>query len=139
MSNLITGSCFCGAVKLTAVGLPQYVVNCHCNRCKKRNGSALSTYVAVEDRNLEMMEGEKSISTFEIHNSGSKCFCSNCGTPIYKKNNKIKGMSLIYIGIVDDDHLYTPQLNVYVSTKSEWITHISEQVCFENGPNTNMG
>ena len=81
------------------------------------------------------MKGEKILSTFEIHNSGRKLFCSNCGTPIYQQNNKIKGISLIYIGIIDDEHLYTPQMNVYTSTKSKWIADISEQICYEGSPN----
>ena len=72
MEKNITGSCHCGSVHFELKNKPKLVVNCHCDECKKRNGSVFSTYVAVSENDLLLTKGKKFLKKYEIENEGIK-------------------------------------------------------------------
>jgi hypothetical protein len=59
----LVGSCSCGAVRLTAEADARRIVNCHCNMCRRMNGSAFSSYVVIPRKTLSIL-GEKHIATY---------------------------------------------------------------------------
>jgi len=76
MENILEGSCHCGKIHIELKGNPKLTVNCHCDDCKKRNGSAFSTYLGVADKDLLITKGESYLKKYEVGNSGEKYFCS---------------------------------------------------------------
>jgi hypothetical protein len=131
MSNNITGSCHCGLISFEIRNKPQFTVNCHCDDCKKRNGSAFSTYMGVTESDLIFTKGESHLKKYKVENSGEKYFCSDCGSQIYNKNYRISGLFLVFYGALSQPSNFTPAFNVFCSKKLSWIDDINKIKSFQ--------
>lgn len=127
------GSCHCESIEFELKGNPELVVNCHCNECKKRNGSAYSTYMAVKQSDLSIIKGNEYLKAYTIENVGEKHFCSKCGSPIYNNNYRYPGLYMLFYGVVNSPENITPSYNVYCESKHKWVDTIDGIHCFE-GP-----
>jgi len=131
MDKIVKGSCHCGKVNFELKGIPKLTVNCHCDDCKKRNGSAFSTYLGVAEKDLLITSGENYIKKYKVEGSGEKYFCSECGSPIYNKNYRIPGLYVVLYGAVSQPDKFTPSFNVFCSTKLEWVNDIKNITSFQ--------
>ena len=131
MGRIAEGSCHCGKVNFELEDNPKFTVNCHCDDCKKRNGSAFSTYLGIAEKDLRITKGEKYLRKYEVENSGEKYFCSECGTPIYNKSYRIPGLYLVLYGVLFQPDKYIPSFNVFCSTKLEWVDDIKNITSFQ--------
>lgn len=129
----ITGSCGCNAVRFKLNSAPKAVVNCHCNFCRKHNGSAFSTYAVVAESALEITDGQDNITFFEWAENGLKHFCKRCGTPIYNKNAKYPGLCMIPIGVIDASANMAPTANIFCESQLTWVPAIAQIRSFEQG------
>ena len=128
-----SGSCFCNAVQFKVSGAPKAVVNCHCNFCRKHSGAAFSTYVAVPETELEIIAGADFISSFLVKEDSHKHFCKQCGTPIFNKNARYPGLSMIYLGGISGLPGIAPTANIYCESQLEWVPSIAEIRSFAQG------
>ncbi len=129
----ISGSCYCNAVQFKVSGAPKAVVNCHCNFCRKHSGAAFSTYAAVLEAALEIVSGADSISSFKVEEDAHKHFCKQCGTPIFNKNARYPGMSMIYLGGISELSGIAPTANIYCESQLAWVPSIAEIRSFAQG------
>lgn len=132
MENKIAGSCYCGNIQFKLNNKPKLIVNCHCDDCKKRNGSAFSTYIAVSEKEFQIIKGENTLKQYEAKNIGIKYFCSECGSPVYNKNFRFPELSLIFYGALAKPAGFEPNVNIYCSTKHTWVDDISNIQSFQD-------
>ncbi len=119
------GSCNCGSISFEITAPIKKVVNCHCNFCRRMNGSSFSTYVIVSETDFQILSGNSNLKHHEVSQNGTKFFCNNCGSPIFNRNSKFPGLNIIYLGILDNPSLYKPQVNIFCDTKLGWVDDIS--------------
>jgi len=121
--DIIKAECRCGNVKLSFSLPVTKVVQCHCESCRKMNGSDYSSWIAINNDQLRIVDGSGYIKKFKLNNLSSKSFCSTCGTGVFGINGKhFKNHKLVPLGIVSN---YTkeikPQVQVYTDNKAEWV------------------
>ena len=118
----IKGGCLCGAVRYEVSSDPVMVRNCHCDDCRKATGGAFATNVFIKEDDLTV-EGE--LSKFDhVADSGnarSQEFCPKCGTSIFSKGARLKGIKAARIGTIDDASGLTPMGNVYTARALEFV------------------
>jgi hypothetical protein len=119
----LVGSCSCGAVRLTAEADARRIVNCHCNMCRRMNGSAFSSYVVIPRKTLSIL-GEKHIATYEVVPGARKHYCSKCGTPLFNLVSRYSGTCTIYLGAVEPLPAGVPSLNVYCESMLNWVERV---------------
>lgn len=125
------GSCNCGAVTFAASGDAKAILNCHCNLCRKMNGSVFSTYVVVAEDSFSI--GSGSLKTVQVSDNASKSFCSTCGTPIYNQNPKHDGFIIIHYGALDDASHLIPLIDTFYERKIPWVENLNEIKKLEKG------
>lgn len=125
------GSCNCGEVNYTTGNTVKAVVNCHCNLCRKMNGSAFSTYVVVPESEFLLKKGN--LNSVKVSESGTKSYCSNCGTPIFNENPKLPRLKILYLGSLDTEKPIQPQMNIYCESQIKWVTQIASLKNFKKG------
>ncbi len=125
MSKL-DGNCNCGAInfEINKDDIKR-VINCHCNLCRKMNGAAFSTYVSVLDSGFELLKGESNIHKHQVSLTAYKYFCATCGTPIYNKNPKYNGITIVHFGTVNNSDELRPVVNIFCESKLAWIDNIA--------------
>ena len=134
MSENITGSCLCRAVKYTIKGQVKAVANCHCNTCKKVIGGAFETLAFIDETNFELIEGQDILTTYQISENATKNFCRTCGTPIFNSHKKYPGNCMVQVGSLDDPSIVAPAVNVFCESMLPWVRGIADLKCFEREP-----
>ncbi|MDC8831347.1 GFA family protein [Alteromonas gilva] len=125
------GSCNCNGIQFSASDNIRAIVNCHCNLCRKMNGSAFSTYVVVPDTDFVLHKG--TLTTVQVSDNATKSFCQRCGTPVFNQNHKLAGVKILYLGIINNAPNLKPAMNIFCESQLEWITEVASFTRFEQG------
>src|SRR5687768_18577671 len=80
-----TGQCLCGTVRYRVTGPLGEVRYCHCRMCRRATGSAFSANAPVPVERFELLAGAASIREYEALPGASRCFCGNCGSPVFAR------------------------------------------------------
>ncbi len=117
-----SGHCACGEIKLEIETTKANVVNCHCNRCRKLNGSSFSTYIVVSGKRVMLTKGEEFITSYSPSEYAVKNFCKNCGTPIFNQNLKYPHLKMVHLGAVNTLEEIKPNMNIFCQSRLSWIS-----------------
>ncbi len=134
MSDNITGSCLCGSVKFIINGPVKAVANCHCKTCKKITGGAFETVAIVAENNFAIIEGQDSLTNYQISEHATKYFCCTCGTPAFNSHKKYPGNCMIHVGSLDDPALVTPAINIFCESMLPWVKAIADLQSYPREP-----
>lgn len=134
MPDNLTGSCLCSAVKYMINGQIKAVANCHCKTCKKITGGVFASIAVVDRNNLEIIEGQDTLTSYRISENASKHFCRTCGTPIFNLHQKYPGNYMVQVGSLDDPSLAAPAINIFCESMLPWVKEIADLKCFEQEP-----
>lgn len=115
-----TGSCLCGGIRFETHQEIGPIQICHCIQCRKAQGSAFVTNTPVQEENLRFISGKDLLVAFESSPGKQRCFCKNCGSPIYSKTEKLPGVVRIRVGTLDNDVNTEPHAHFYVAHKANW-------------------
>lgn len=129
----VSGSCICGDVQYRVSVDPQALVNCHCNFCRSLSGAAFSSYLVVPEGALEIVAGADAIASHEFKAGALKHFCRHCGTPLYNRNAKYRGLCMLYLGTAARSVDFIPTANIYCESQLPWVPHIGEIRNFAQG------
>ena len=120
--KVVTGGCFCGAVRYRASGTPYWVGHCHCVSCRKQTGAPVVTFVAYEKNQVAFTSGER-----KFHHSSegvARGFCGDCGTPLtWEGESGLEGRGEViefYVSTLDDPETFRPENHVWYSEKLSW-------------------
>ena len=128
------GSCKCGSVKFVT-GEPLQVVNCHCNLCRSINGSVFSSYVVTRLPEFKIDTGNDKVISYAVTDHAVKHFCSTCGTPIHNINPaRYPGLAMIHLGALNGHDQLNPGMNIYCSSKLNWVDAIPSIRSFAEAP-----
>jgi hypothetical protein len=123
-TNAILGSCKCRAVSYRIGTDIRQVVNCHCNACRKMNGSAFSSYAVVPQKFFSL-SGQENVAEFQIAEGMVKHCCKRCGSPVYNLNNRYPKYCMIYLGSLENSTSLVPSRNIYCESMLGWVEHIA--------------
>ncbi|MGF1553145.1 MAG: GFA family protein [Paracoccaceae bacterium] len=80
---MTTGSCLCGAVRLTLSTPPREVDACHCGMCRKLTGGGPMLALHQPGGARPAVEGEEHVSVYRSSDWAERAFCARCGTPLW--------------------------------------------------------
>lgn len=133
---MITGSCLCQGVRfeiagdaaasatpgghLDATGPVGLVSQCHCQDCRKAQGSAFAVNAPVSRSDFRFTSGEDLLASYESSPGKHRVFCSRCGSPVYSRLDEAPEVLRIRLGLVDGDPGVRPAVHGWVSDKAPW-------------------
>lgn len=134
MSDKITGSCLCGAVRYTVDGPFKTAANCHCGICRKTLGSAFQTLAFADEAKFQITAGREQLVAYRVTERAVKHFCGTCGTPVFNRHSNFPGNVLIPVGSLDDPASVVPAVNVFCESMLPWVGKIAELKSFAREP-----
>lgn len=120
---MIKGSCNCQKIQYELTGDIKKIINCHCNLCRKMNGSAFSTYAVVLDTDFNLLSGK--ITSVKVTDKSSRSVCDCCATPVYNQNPDYAGLKMLYLGSLDSCKNLPPEINIYCESRLAWLDTIN--------------
>jgi len=116
--DVLHGRCFCGAVRLTAVGQPFQVSWCHCRDCRRQTGAPAVVWAGFRSDQVSV-DGAPRRRQSSPHITRS--FCAECGTPMTYEDDRLPGELYIHAGLFDEADRLVPDRHAYVTSKLFWI------------------
>jgi len=120
MSPHLKGSCLCGNIQFEYSGKLGSITQCHCNQCRKSNGTAFAANSQIEKSQYKIVTGNDLIREYESTKGKFRAFCNNCGSPIYSRKNSFPDKLRIRIGLLDTRIDKRPSFHIFVDSKAEW-------------------
>ncbi len=117
----ISGKCLCGRVTFECDADPAFMGKCYCLDCSNESGTGHITTIAVPDAAFKV-QGKTSeyAKVSDDGNRLTKYFCTNCGSTLFTRPEKLKGLVVVRAGTLDDRSVIVPQLQMYVSRAPMW-------------------
>ncbi|MEE3320692.1 MAG: GFA family protein [Pseudomonadota bacterium] len=117
---MYTGSCLCGGVAFEIAGELEPIQVCHCQQCRKAQGTALVTNIPVKTKALHWVRGEALLKPFESSSGKQRVFCRECGSPIYSCLDTLPGIVRIRAGLLNEPLKTRPAFHFYVESACNW-------------------
>lgn len=117
--NHYTGSCLCGGIQYEIHGELAPVQICHCQQCRKAQGSALVTNIPVATDQFSLITGEDLLASYESSPGKERVFCRCCGSPIF---SRLQGLDVVRIraGTLDGKVPLRLSGHAFVGSKASW-------------------
>jgi hypothetical protein len=114
---LLTGGCYCGAVRYQCEGPALMRGLCVCHTCQMISGGAGNLFMAVAAQTFQFTKGEpRSFNKNDRPGSPTRHFCETCGVQLTARSDRGPGAILIKVGTLDDPSLFEgPQLVTWTS------------------------
>ena len=119
----IRGSCLCGAFRFEIDQAAGPFEVCHCNRCRKRSGSAGLAMIGVMSDGYRVLSGTDHAETYSAPILKTpppyhSYFCRTCGSPLPRPNPS--GWFEIPAGLFDDDPGIRPDKHIFTELAADW-------------------
>ena len=128
---MIKGSCLCEEVKYQYDGSINEVAVCHCNQCKRAQGTPFVTNAPIELEKFTFTNGSSSLKTFFSSPNKKRVFCGNCGSPLYSQRTDMPETIRLRLGTVTEGHVPEPNYEIYCESKSGWFSTNTERPNYE--------
>ena len=135
--NTISGQCLCGAFRFEIDGPVGEVRLCHCDLCRRANGTAFSANARVPVKDYRVVSGMSMVSEYESSPGAHRAFCSRCGSPVFARVEADPGHVRIRLGTLSRDAQATITAHVWVGSKAGWdqlAWDVPRYICGADGP-----
>ena len=117
---MFSGSCLCEKVRFEIEGELEPIQICHCTQCRKAQGSAFVTNIPVKESSFHLVSGADCLKSYESSPGKQRIFCSECGSPIISKTDKLPGMVRIRAGTLEGELDTRPVFHIYFDSRANW-------------------
>lgn len=118
---MLEGGCLCGAVRYRYHGVLGEVMACHCQQCRKAQGTPFATNMPIDATQFELVSGAQVLKSYESSAGKHRVFCGHCGSPIYSHLDRLPLVLRLRLGSVE-----TPlpvqgiAAHIFVQNKANW-------------------
>lgn len=115
------GSCLCGQVRYQIEGDAMAFYHCHCQRCRKANGTGHASNIRIDTQHINWLSGEALIKRYKVPKAMRfrNDFCGECGSPLPRYFSETQFV-LLPAGTLDTDAPIMPQARIFNDDSVEW-------------------
>ncbi len=120
----LNGRCTCGEVKYQILNKPLFVHCCHCTWCQRETGTSFALNAFIETENVKLLQGKTETVNIPTNSGGGQKIvrCDSCKIALWSHYSGAGDViSLVRIGTLDNPNALKPDINIFTSTKQEWI------------------
>jgi hypothetical protein len=116
--GMLTGGCFCGAVRYEASGEPFNATLCHCTDCRKVAGAPAVGWFSISPSGYRVVAGTPKRFNSSAH--AERSFCSACGTGLTFLSHERPDAIDITICSLDDPDNVQPADHTHTGSRVAW-------------------
>ena len=128
---MIKGSCLCQEVRYEYNDQINEVAICHCNQCKRAQGTPFVTNAPINTKSFSFTQGSEFVKEFFSSSNKKRVFCGNCGSPFYSQRTDMPEVIRLRLGTVTEGHIPEPNYEIYCESKSNWFTANGNRPVYE--------
>jgi hypothetical protein len=116
---MLTGGCYCGAIRYEATGPVRYQTNCHCTMCRGTTGAPCVAWFTVASACLTVLSGKP--TQFRSSDHGTRAFCATCGTQLTFIDDASLEDTDVTTCSLDQPERAPPQSHIYTRSQMPWL------------------
>jgi hypothetical protein len=121
MEQLITGRCFCGAVRFRLDSPPVSTRACWCRDCQYLSSGNASINLIFASLSLEISGATAEyLSRADSGKIMRRRFCPTCGTPLFSEATCQPDFVVVRAGALDDPEIGRPASVIWTSSAPRW-------------------
>ena len=128
---MIKGSCLCEEVKYEYDGSINEVAVCHCNQCKRAQGTPFVTNAPVKLAKCTFTNESGSLKAYFSNPNKKRVFCGACGSPMYSQRTDMPETIRLRLGTVTEGLIPEPNYEIFCESKSDWFSVNAERPKFQ--------
>lgn len=116
---MLTGGCYCGAIRYEASGALIHRAICHCTVCRRTTGAPCVAWFTVRLDSFSLRSGEP--ASFRSSQPGTRSFCATCGTQLTFVDDDLGAEIDITTASLDDPALVPPEAHIFTASAIPWL------------------
>ena len=117
---MLKGSCLCGGIQYQYDGEITELSICHCNQCKRAQGTPFVTNAPINSASFKVTAGADLLKAYVSSPDKSRVFCSNCGSPLFSQRADMPDTIRLRVGTVTDGTIPQPDYQKFCQSISDW-------------------
>jgi hypothetical protein len=118
--DVLTGNCLCGQVRYEVYGRLGPFFFCHCKTCQKAQGGAFVCSATVQADNFKLVAGSASVAEYESSPGKKRCFCRNCGSPLWSRRDADARTLRVRLGLLNGDPGQRALGHIFIEDQAPW-------------------
>lgn len=131
---MLSGSCLCNGIQYEIKGDLGDIMQCHCQKCRKANGSAFAANAAIPTTAFTLLKGKELLAEYESTPGVFRVFCKQCASPLYSRRPNMPELLRLRIGTLDTKIEGKPSSHIFVGSKAEWYEIFDDIPQYEERP-----
>lgn len=116
---MLTGGCYCGAIRYETSGPVSNQANCHCEMCRRTTGAPCVAWFTVPRDQFHILTGTP--TSFRSSNHATRHFCPTCGTQISFADDALQDEIDITACSLDDPNQVPPRHHIFTASQIAWL------------------
>jgi hypothetical protein len=116
---VLTGGCYCKAIRYRVSERLFNATNCHCNMCRGTTGAPCVAWFSVASEDVEFLSGTP--TRFRSSSHATRTFCPTCGTQLTFVDDATPGETDITTCSLDNPEAVPPRDHTFTSDKLDWL------------------
>jgi hypothetical protein len=118
---MLTGGCYCRAVRYEAAGEPIERALCHCSICRDTTGAPAVAWFTVRSGDFRFTAGTP--TAFASTLQAERTFCGACGTQLTFVHADYRGERIdVTTASLDDPEAVPPVEHIWTRSRLAWMT-----------------
>jgi len=106
---------------------------CHCNQCKRAQGTPFVTNAPILRKHFTLLTGEHLQKGYMASKNKRRVFCSNCGSPLFSQRIDRPDTIRLRIGTVTEGHIPKPDYHIHYESRAAWFELNGAEACYALG------
>jgi hypothetical protein len=116
---MLTGGCYCKAIRYRVSGRIFNATVCHCDMCQRTTGAPCVAWFSVASSDFSLLGGAP--ASFRSSAHATRRFCPACGTQLTFVDDATPGETDVTICSLDHPASVAPQDHTFTSGQAEWL------------------
>jgi len=129
------GRCHCGSVVLGFSGNAITCYICHCTDCQKSSGTAFSSNMLAERKEITLLSGKTELIEYEFaERVMQRHHCCQCGTVLWLNYSDKSEYASIQTGIFESQEWFEPIAHLWFRSALSWVSVPADHTKFDTQP-----
>jgi hypothetical protein len=117
---MFTGRCLCGQVQFRIDSQLAPIQICHCQQCRRAQGTPFATNIPVSSRAFKIVHGADLLASYESSPGKKRTFCSKCGSPVYSSRDSSPELLRVRAGLIEEPLPVRPIAHIFAGAACNW-------------------
>lgn len=117
---MITGGCYCGAIRYETDGQATSQSICHCTMCRGTTGAPCVAWFSVPSGSFRLIKGEP--ARFRSSDHATRSFCPACGTQLSFTEDASPEETDVTTCSLDEPGAMAPHSHIFTSSAVPWLS-----------------